>query len=63
MLSPDEYTLYEKTRIIAARALQIAMGAPILVKTSLSDPVKIAEKEFSKDVLPITVKRQLPKKL
>lgn len=63
MISADEYTIYEKTRIISARALQISMGAPILIKTSFSDPAKIAEKEFNKGVLPITAKRQLPKKL
>ena len=55
-------TRFEKTRIISARALQISMGAPILIKTNVSDPKTIALQEFEKDVLPITIKRGLPKK-
>ncbi|MEM7813342.1 MAG: DNA-directed RNA polymerase subunit K [Candidatus Aenigmatarchaeota archaeon] len=52
-----EMTRFEKTRILAARALQIAMGAPILIKTDLTDPKEIAKAEFAEGVLPITVKR------
>lgn len=56
-----EYTHFEKARIIGARALQIAMGAPILIKLdSISDPIKIAEAEFNDGAIPITVKRRLP---
>ena len=51
------FTRYEMARIISARALQISMGAPILMKTSLSDPKEIARAEFGEGVLPITVKR------
>jgi DNA-directed RNA polymerase subunit K len=53
----EELTRFEKTRIISARALQIAMGAPILIKTSATDPKEIAKEEFAAGVLPITVKR------
>lgn len=55
-----QYTRFEKARIIGARALQIAMGAPILVKVpqKMIDPVEIAMKEFEKDVIPLTVKRK-----
>ncbi len=54
-----EFTKFEKTRIIGARALQIAMGAPLLVKREKEEynPVKIAIKEFEKNTLPITVRR------
>jgi DNA-directed RNA polymerase subunit K len=54
-----KYTRFEKARIIGARALQITMGAPILVKLSkdLIDPIKIATMEFEKNVIPITVFR------
>ena len=55
-------TRFEKTRIMSARALQISMGAPILIKTTVSDPKTIAQLEFEKDVLPITIRRALPKK-
>jgi DNA-directed RNA polymerase subunit K len=55
-----QYTRFEKARIIGARALQIAMGAPILISVpkSMIDPVEIAMKEFEKDVIPLTVKRK-----
>ena len=65
VLMPFEYptlTRFEGTRIISARALQIAMGAPILTKTSKSTPIEIAREEFEKNVLPITIKRTMPKK-
>lgn len=57
LIEKNKYTRYEKARIIGARALQIAMGAPVLVKTKLDDPIEIAELEFEKGVIPITVKR------
>lgn len=55
-----EYTKYERARIIGARALQISMSAPVLIKTDLQDPVAIAEKELEEGVLPITVRRINP---
>jgi len=57
----ENMTRFEKTRIIAARALQISMGAPVLIKTDLHDPKDIAKQEFEKNVLPITVKREMPR--
>ena len=62
---PFEYpdlTRFERTRIISARALQISMGAPVLVKTARSSPIHIARDEFEKNVLPITINRRMPKK-
>ena len=65
----ETFTKYEIARIIGARALQIAMDAPVLLKITKEeleamryDPLKIAEKEFESDVLPISVYRPLPKK-
>ncbi len=65
----EEFTKYEVARILGARALQIAMDAPLLVKISKEeleqiryDPLRIAEIEFDADILPITVKRPFPKK-
>jgi DNA-directed RNA polymerase subunit K len=52
-----EYTRFERARIIGARALQISRGAPSMIKTRLKDPIKIAELEFEKSVIPIDVKR------
>ncbi len=55
-----KYTRFEKARMIGARALQITMGAPVLIKVAkeMIDPVNIALKEFEKGVLPISVLRE-----
>ncbi|MBS3098925.1 DNA-directed RNA polymerase subunit K [Candidatus Pacearchaeota archaeon] len=65
----EEFTKYEVARIIGARALQIAMDAPLLLRISDSelkemrfDAIKIAEKEFKEGVLPIAINRPTPKK-
>lgn len=55
---PFEYTRFEKARIIGARALQIAMGAPVLIETDRVDPLDIAREEFERGIIPITVKRK-----
>lgn len=55
----ESYTRYERARIIGARALQISMGAPLLVKTEQIDPLEIAIEEFNQNVIPITVKRKV----
>ncbi|MDE1848973.1 MAG: DNA-directed RNA polymerase subunit K [Nanoarchaeota archaeon] len=64
-----QFSRYEISRILGARALQIAMNAPLLVKISKDelekvhyDPLKIAEMEFDSGILPISVKRPLPAK-
>ena len=58
----DRLTRFEVARIVGARALQIALGAPILVevKENEFDPVKIAEEEFKANRIPMTIKRTLP---
>jgi len=58
-LGTDEYTRFERARILGARALQVSLGAPILtdVPTGLVDPVQIAELEFAAGRIPITVRR------
>lgn len=57
-----KYTRFEKARIIGARALQISMGAPVLVNLSedATNPIDIALIEFEKGAIPITVIRRLP---
>lgn len=66
-MNPEIFTKYEKARIIGARALQIAMGAPLLVTLKedelekiMYNPISIAKIEFEKGILPITIKRPLP---
>lgn len=55
------YTRFEKARIIGARALQISMGAPIVldVPPGVVDPIEISWTEFNAGAIPITVKREL----
>ena len=59
----------EKARIIGARSLQLSMGAPFMIKLSEKDlkklqfnTLEIAKLEFEQGLIPITVKRPLPKK-
>lgn len=69
-MKKEKYTKYEKARIVGARALQIAMGAPILLKITDDfmekinfNPIEIAKTEFESEILPITIKRPMPKKI
>ncbi|HUB92792.1 MAG TPA: DNA-directed RNA polymerase subunit K [Candidatus Saccharimonadales bacterium] len=52
-----EYTRFEKARIIGARALQLAYGAPPLIKVpeGINEPLQLAEMEFREEVIPIVV--------
>src|SRR3989344_3834009 len=66
----DKYSKYEIARILGARALQLSMNAPLLLKIDKEklerikyDPLEIAEMELRAGVLPITVKRPLPQKV
>jgi len=58
--SPEEYTRFERARILGARALQVSLGAPILIDIPPAqvDPVEIAELEFAAGRIPITVRRR-----
>ena len=53
----ETFTRYERARIVGARSLQISMGAPLLIETNSIDPLEIADEEFRKQKIPITVKR------
>ncbi len=53
------YTRYEKTRIISARALQIAQGSPVLVRAPKeASPIDIAKLEWEKGMIPIDIKKK-----
>ncbi|MEF8851825.1 DNA-directed RNA polymerase subunit K [Halobacteriales archaeon QS_5_68_33] len=54
----QQYNRYERARIIGARALQVAYGAPVLVDTEQTQPILIAAEEYDADVLPFTVNRE-----
>jgi DNA-directed RNA polymerase subunit K/omega len=54
-------TRFERARIISARALQLALGAPPLIKSNAtSTPYDLAKNEFSEKVLPLSVLRRFP---
>jgi DNA-directed RNA polymerase subunit K len=65
----EKFSKYEIARVLGARALQIAMNAPLLIKLSKEDlekvkydALKIAEIEFESGVLPISIKKPFPEK-
>lgn len=61
-IGPPKLTRFERARIVGARALQISLGAPILVDApeEMIDPIDIALLELENNALPITVRRELP---
>lgn len=56
-------TRYEKTRIISARALQIAQGSPVLVNVprGVTKPIEIAKLEWEAGLIPIDIKQKSEK--
>ena len=63
------FTKYEKARILGARALQVSMNAPLLIKIEPEDlekinydALKIAEIELNSGVLPISINKPFPGK-
>ncbi|MCX6649449.1 MAG: DNA-directed RNA polymerase subunit K [Candidatus Bathyarchaeota archaeon] len=62
MIGPPKLTRFERARIAGARALQVSLGAPILVELppKMSDPIDIALVEIKAGVLPMTIRRTLP---
>ncbi|MBT7902876.1 DNA-directed RNA polymerase subunit K [Candidatus Woesearchaeota archaeon] len=63
----EKITRFEKARVLGSRALQIAMGAPFLIKLTQEDlekikydPIEIAKIELDKGLIPMTILRPLP---
>jgi DNA-directed RNA polymerase subunit K len=68
-MDSKQFTKYEEARILGARALQIAMNAPLLIKISQEDlekikfdALKIAEVELNSNILPISIKKPFPER-
>lgn len=68
-MNTQNYTKYERARILGARALQIAMNAPLLIKINNEDlekinfdALKIAEVELNSNALPISIRKPMPQK-
>ena len=62
LIGPPKLTRFERARIVGARALQISMGAPLLIEVpeGITTSVDLAMKELEAGVLPITIRRRLP---
>jgi DNA-directed RNA polymerase subunit K len=56
-LKIEKLTRYERARVIGARALQISMGAPVLLEDDSGEPIDIALRELEMGIIPVTVKR------
>lgn len=68
-MEKENFSDYERARILGARALQIAMNAPLLIKINKEDLekinydcLKIAGVELNSEILPISIKRPFPEK-
>ena len=61
-IGPPKLTRFEKARVVGARALQVSMGAPILLDATDASmsPIDIALLELEEGVLPISIRRSLP---
>lgn len=61
-IGPPKFTRFEMARVVGARALQILMGAPILVPSpeGITSPIDVALLELKNKVLPMTIRRTLP---
>ena len=55
-----DLTKYELARIIGARALQLSMGAPPLIKVDYARAsfIDIAQTELDKNVIPLAVYKE-----
>lgn len=61
-IGPPKLTRFERARVVGARALQVSMGAPVLldIKDPALSPIDIALLELGEGVLPISIRRALP---
>lgn len=61
-IGPPKLTRFERARIVGARSLQIAMGAPAFVPMQgpYRGPIETAMQELEADALPISIRRSLP---
>jgi DNA-directed RNA polymerases I, II, and III subunit RPABC2 len=60
--SPPFLTLYERTKVLGARANQIAQGWPpyVTVPDYVTEPLEIAKLELEQRRLPYIIKRPMP---
>ena len=60
-IGPPKLTRFEKARILGARSLQLALGAPpfIAIDPNIKDPISLALSEIDANALPISIRRKL----
>ncbi len=60
MRRKSDYTHFERVRILAARALQISQGAPVLVPIpkNMVNPLEISLMEWDSEIIPIDTRRK-----
>ncbi|MBU1120634.1 MAG: DNA-directed RNA polymerase subunit K [archaeon] len=57
----EEFTRFEKTRLISARALQLSLGAPPMISVPKgASMIELATFEFEQKKLPLTILRKYP---
>ncbi len=62
IIGPPRLTVFEKARIVGARALQLSLGAPpfIPIKEGIQlSTIEIALRELKEKALPISIRRTL----
>lgn len=61
-IGPPKLTRFERARIVGARSLQLAMGAPpfVAAEGAYKGPIQTAMLELEDDALPISIRRSLP---
>lgn len=61
-IGPPKLTRFERARVVGARSLQIAMGAPAFVplEGTYRGPIETAMLELEADALPLSIRRSLP---
>src|ERR1022692_2566808 len=59
LIGPEKLTRFEKARIVGARSLQLAMGAPsfVPIDETITEPIALAMMELAADALPISIRR------
>lgn len=60
-LQQQGITKYELARVLGARALQLSMGAPPLLKVTVDNSlIEIARRELEAGMLPVIIRRKMP---
>ena len=59
---PPTLNRFEKARIMGARALQLALGAPVFIEIpkNATTSLEIAMEELNQRIIPIVIRRTLP---